>query len=74
MGCYEFGNRQHQSKQYIILDTEPFRYQAFVSDLGGQDINSHSDTTNGIINCIREWLGNKKKGQSLPHASYFIRE
>jgi hypothetical protein len=74
MGCNEFGNKPHSMKRYVILDSEPFRYQAFVSDLGGQDIKVHQNTTEGMITCIREWLGNKKKNLALPHSSYFIDE
>ncbi|MFY7998022.1 MAG: hypothetical protein ACOVSW_05420 [Candidatus Kapaibacteriota bacterium] len=69
MGCHEFGASPHNVKNYLILDSKDFRYQAFISDLGGQDIKSHGDTSEGVIRCIREWLGSKRKHE-LPHASF----
>jgi hypothetical protein len=69
MGCVEFGNAPHSVKRYLVVDEKPFRYQQFISDLSGQDTKSHGNSEEGMIRCIREWLGAKVRTRTLPHPS-----
>ncbi|MBE8232982.1 MAG: 2-C-methyl-D-erythritol 2,4-cyclodiphosphate synthase, partial [Endozoicomonadaceae bacterium] len=40
------------------LDKEAYRYQVFISDLTGQDIQAHNNDPAEAINKIRDWLNN----------------
>lgn len=55
-GAKVFGTKKQKEKSYIILDKERFRYQKFISDISGQDLNEHKDNSIGIISIIRNWL------------------
>ena len=62
LGAKRFGIMPHKSKTCLILDSEKYRYQKFLSDLGGQDIEEHGNDVGRIIRCVRDWLA--------PHASH----
>lgn len=40
----------------LILDTEPYRYQRFVSDLAGVDIRGHKNRAKQLIASVRDFL------------------
>lgn len=40
----------------LILDTERYRYQQFISDIAGQDIRAHAGDPLRAITHIRDWL------------------
>lgn len=56
LGAKYFGDKKQKSKNCLILDTEQFRYQIFLSDLAGQDIRSHNNEPEKAIRCVRDWL------------------
>jgi hypothetical protein len=56
LGCRTFGSAAAKRKRCLILDSEPYRYQRFLSDIAGQDIRSHSNSPEKTINVIRNWL------------------
>ena len=41
LGCKRFGPANQAKKRCLILDGDPYRYRAFLSDVAGQDIRSH---------------------------------
>ncbi len=47
---------KQKDKRCLILDSEPFRYQKFVSDLAGQDIRSHTGLPANAMGEVRNWL------------------
>ncbi len=53
IGAHRFGRR---AKRCLILDREEYRYQKFLSDIGGQDPRNHGSNARGIIVAIRNWL------------------
>jgi len=55
IGCRLFGKGQRQ-KSMLILDVEKFRYQKYVSDISGQDIQSHSGKPLNAVIAVRHWL------------------
>jgi hypothetical protein len=69
LGAKEFGDSDQQRKECLVLDREPRRYQAFVSDLAGQDIRSHGDGEHGAIEAIRNFFSTKQPGRILPGPS-----
>ena len=73
MGCSLFGSKVHKEKKYIVIESEQFRFKQFISDLSGQDIQSHEDDPLKAIKSIRNWLSNKTP-EAIPSPSIVIEE
>lgn len=56
LGSKEFGNKLQKSKSCMVVDREPWRYQATISDLAGQDIYCHDGKPHGAIREICKWF------------------
>jgi hypothetical protein len=56
LGAKAFGGKVHRRKAAIVLDTEPYRYQKFISDIAGQDIRAHANQTAEVIRQVRDFL------------------
>jgi hypothetical protein len=48
-------------KQFLILDSVPYRYQQFISDISGQDIRCHNASPDRAIDIVRNWLRNTSR-------------
>ncbi|HKP77136.1 MAG TPA: hypothetical protein VJT67_16510 [Longimicrobiaceae bacterium] len=66
IGAREFGSREQRQKEALILDRDQYRYQAFCSDIAGQDILTHSGSAESAILAVRAFLANKRAAQFLP--------
>ncbi len=66
LGAKKYGSKKDKSKICLILDREQYRYQAFISDISGQDIKSHNNDKYIIISIIRDWLRNSSGRLSIP--------
>jgi hypothetical protein len=55
LGCKSFGP-EHGDKSLLIFDSEQYRFQKFVSDLGGQDIHQHANDPKTAVTRVRNWL------------------
>jgi len=69
LGAQRFGTRQHRTKNCLILDREPYRYQQFMSDISGQGISAHGGDPAALIARVRDWLNTAASTQSLPSGS-----
>jgi len=58
LGAREYGNRELQRKKVLIFDSEKHRFQKFLSDIAGQDIFIHENSTSKVIAKVRSWLNN----------------
>jgi hypothetical protein len=56
MGAKTFGTGKHKRKAAMILDTERFRFQRYISDIAGQDIRAHDGSTDKVIRHVRAFL------------------
>ena len=56
LGARRFGGKRHGEKSCLIMDTERFRYQAFISDISGQDIKAHQNEPKHAVGLVRGWL------------------
>lgn len=66
LGAKSYSNEQKQkAKRCLILDTEPYRYQKFISDIAGQDIRSHEGRPEKALGLTRNWLATVSK-RKLP--------
>jgi hypothetical protein len=53
LGAKRFGDDEQKKKVCLILDREPYRYQGFISDIAGQDIQSHKKDDSQTIKIVR---------------------
>lgn len=57
LGAKSFSDQPKQKKKRcLILDSEPYRYQKFISDIAGQDIRSHGGKAITAMKQTRDWL------------------
>lgn len=56
LGAMKLGTQRHRHKDCLVLDTEPYRYQKFISDISGQDVVSHGADRKAAIEKVRNWL------------------
>lgn len=66
MGAKRFGDRYQKKKMCLIIDHDLYRYQKFISDIAGQDIQSHQNTEDSIIEIVRNWLQNILQKEIIP--------
>jgi hypothetical protein len=60
------GQAGREKKVCLILDSMPYRYQQFISDIAGQDIQVHSNSLKEAVSVIRNWLRNATGSKLLP--------
>lgn len=56
LGAAHFGSVVQRRKHTLVLDSEKFRYQKFISDIAGQDIKSHANDQGRLVHVVRDWL------------------
>lgn len=66
IGCKRFGGKEAAKKRILILDSERFRYQIFLSDIAGQDIRAHGKDLNTAIKIVRDWLRTTSQRKNIP--------
>ncbi|HTM67184.1 MAG TPA: hypothetical protein VL093_12730 [Flavipsychrobacter sp.] len=69
IGCAEFGSKKFRQKKTLILETEKYHYQKVISDISGQDIESHSDDPATLIQKIRNWFSSVDDSRKYPSPS-----
>lgn len=75
LGAKRYGSGAQKQKRCLVLDRERYRYQQFLSDIAGQDVESHDATIPVLIARVRDFLDNATNGVPLPagpaiHADY----
>jgi hypothetical protein len=63
LGAQEYGSGEQRLKRSLVLDTEPYRYQKFCSDIAGQDIRAHHDQPSLAIAAVRAMLSTTLNGR-----------
>ena len=56
LGAKYYGKNEQKNKACLILDSKRYRYQKFISDIAGQDIQAHENSSKRIITIVRNWL------------------
>ena len=69
LGAKRFGGKTQRNKKCLIVDTEPYRYQQFISDISGQDVQPHGSDPLAAIGLVRNWLRNSSNRTTIPGAS-----
>ena len=73
IGARNFGDGRQKTKSFLVLDRESYRYQKYISDLAGRDIQAHKDSPDLLIRRIRDWLRDHNTTSSFPSAQRIIR-
>jgi hypothetical protein len=68
LGCKAF-SRTHARKSLLIFDVEQYRFQKYLSDIGGQDIQRHGNDPKTAIARVRDWLRAESGLESIPSGS-----
>lgn len=58
VGCRLFKDGECSTKSCLILESQPYRYQAAISDLSSSDIAVHNDEPELVATEVRNWLNN----------------
>lgn len=66
LGAKKFGGAEQKRKKCLILDKESYRYQQFISDIAGQDIQEHNNDVETIVKVVRNWLRTSSDKQVIP--------
>lgn len=61
LGARRFGGRVQAQKRCLVLDVEQYRYQKFISDLAGMDIEEHDGKPRRAVAAVRNWLANASR-------------
>jgi hypothetical protein len=70
LGCRRYGSGPHKDKRLLVLDRRRHRYQRFISDIAGQDIESHQNSRSQLVRCIRDWLSTESGAPTIPGGPY----
>jgi hypothetical protein len=73
LGAKRFGDDEHKKKMCLILDKEPYRYHSFISDIAGQDIQSHKNDDSEAIKVVRNWLRSTSGRTTIPGGKEILR-
>ncbi len=66
LGAKWFGDPSQQRKNTLVLDSERYRYQQFLSDIAGQDIKAHRNQPATLIKVVRNWLRDTQPSMPMP--------
>jgi hypothetical protein len=69
LGAKRFGDSTQKRKKCMVLDVQRYRYQMFMSDIAGQDIDEHRGDVNELIIKVRAFLNSAVKGRLLASAA-----
>jgi hypothetical protein len=75
IGAHHYAPVKHynRNKKFIVMDSEQFRYQRFISDINGQDIKAHGLEEERVIQHVRDFLSTSSRTQ-LFGADYLIEQ
>ncbi len=65
LGAKRYGDAVQRQKKCLVLDVERYRFQRFMSDIAGQDIEAHGGQIGEIINRVRAFLNSASRGAPL---------
>jgi hypothetical protein len=66
LGAKLLGSGRQRLKRALILDSESHRYDRALSDISGQDIESHFNSADIAIAGVRNWLSEHRSAKQVP--------
>ena len=73
-GARHLGRPDQAGKRCIVFDRESYRYQRFLSDIGGQDIHAHGAEVSNLITELSAWLRHLPGGTHAGGGQAIMRE
>jgi hypothetical protein len=73
LGAKRFGDDEQRKKVCLILDKASYRYHSFISDIAGQDIQSHKNEEAEAIKVVRNWLRSVSGRVTIPGGKEILR-
>ncbi len=64
-GCKQFFGNERESKKFLILEEQKYRYQAAISDLSGCDIEAHGGDYQKAVRKVRNWLATEAEANEV---------
>lgn len=74
LGAHHLGGLDQSDKRCIVFDRERYRYQRFISDIGGQDIHEHAGEVSTLIGKLAAWLRHLPGGHQAGGGQAIMRE
>jgi len=68
VGCKTYSGA-HKDKSFLIFESEKYRFQKYISDIAGQDIQQHSDNPGVAVKRVRDWLRTESGRSDIPGGS-----
>ncbi len=72
LGCKRFGPANQSKKRTLILESQRYRYQTFISDIAGQDIRAHRGDPECAIREVRDWLQTASRSARLASGAEIV--
>lgn len=69
LGLRHSGEAKWSEKKCVVLDTERYRFQKFISDISGQDPEAHENDPKALVGLIRNWLRTASGRHTIPSAA-----
>jgi len=66
LGARLFGSGRQTRKRALILEAKGHRYDQVLSDISGQDIETHAKKVDQAIACVRNWLSDHRPASAPP--------
>jgi hypothetical protein len=66
LGAKQYGAAEQKKKRVLVLDTQAYRYQQFISDIAGQDIHAHAGDAGVAIEAVAAWLRDQSGSLTVP--------
>jgi hypothetical protein len=66
LGAKRYGADAQRIKRCLVLDTDRYRFQRFLSDIAGQDIHAHNGEPGRCIEEVVTWLRTQSRVRSVP--------
>lgn len=74
LGARRFGDETQRRKLALILDTQQYRYQKFISDIAGQDIHAHGGDPARAAREVATWLRQHSRLKNVPGGAKIAEE
>jgi hypothetical protein len=80
LAAKRYGGDGQKEKRCLIFDSEPYRYQRFISDLNGMDFTPHNNDAPQMVISVRNFLQAASRRKTIPtgrnvalsHASFVV--
>jgi hypothetical protein len=72
LGAKKYGDTDQRKKTCLIMDSDRYRYQIFISDIAGQDIKQHENDPLKAIPVVVDWLRNASRRVTIPGGAVVV--